>query len=154
MRVECARGRPPKLVSPRFYCSSYFLVDEADVQSCLYCSCTYSCSLTRIHTRHSAVVISSDLLSVCSTSLLLCWSLWIMHLTSTWISAFQCKPSSNPSPLLSNSVFSALGAHFTVVKDKYRDHHTEWKRVNSINTMAWNREVRYKNAQQWAPTQR
>lgn len=55
-----------------------------------------------------------------STSLLPSWSLKIMYVTgiigNLWISAYQCKPSSHPSPLLSIRVFPALmGTHFTSV---------------------------------------
>jgi len=37
------------LLPSQFYCSSYFLFKEADVQSCLCCSSTDSCSHTWIH---------------------------------------------------------------------------------------------------------
>ena len=95
---------------------------------------------------------------MCSTSVLLSRFLWIMYLTgisgNPWFSDFQCKPSSHPSPLLSISVFPALGVHFTLDREKFRDHHTEWRRVDSSYIMGCNGEVGYKNPQQWAPRQR
>ena len=129
MRVKWARWslhpctpRPESLclLPSQFYCSSYFLFDKA-VQSCLYCGCTDSCSLTPIHR-----VIQQCLFpltcsqKVCSTSLLLSPSLWIMYVTgicgNTWISAFQCKPSSHTPPLVSIRKFPSLGVHFTLLR--------------------------------------
>ena len=146
------------LLLSQFYYSSYFLFDEA-VQSCICCGCTDSCSLTLIPTDSQQYLFSLTCSQkVCSTSLLLRLSLWIMYLTgisgNPWFSDFQCKPSSHPSPLLSISVFPALGVHFTLDREKFRDHHTEWRRVDSSYIMGCNGEVGYKNPQQWAPTQR
>ena len=52
---------------------------------------------------------------VCSISLLLNQSLWIIQLAgicgNPWISAYQCKTSSHLSPLLSIRKFPSLGVH-------------------------------------------
>ena len=39
-------------------------------------------------------------------------------------------------------------------RDKFRDHHTEWRKVNARIIMGLTGEVWYKNSEQWEPTQR
>ena len=89
-----------------FYCISYFLFDEADAQSYLCWSCTDSCSLTLILRSTQLWLFPSTFFQkVCCTSFLLNWSFWLIYFTgisgNPWISAFQWKTSSHPSPLLS-----------------------------------------------------
>ena len=127
MRVEWTRGSSdpdPEILCflhSRFSCSSYFLFNEADVQSCLCYGCTNSCSLTPIHRSIKQCLFPLTCSQkVCSISLLLSRSLWIMYVTgicgNPWISAYQCKPSSHPLPLLNIRVFPALmETHLTSV---------------------------------------
>ena len=84
-------------------------------------TCTNSCSLTPIHRGIQQCLFPLTCSQkVCSISLLLSRSLWIMYVTGVcgnpWISAYQCKPSSHSLPLLNIRVFPALmGTHLTSV---------------------------------------
>ena len=86
---------PFKLVSLflLLYCGSYFLIDKADVQSCLCCSLADSCSLMRIHRGIQQWLFPWTCSQKrCITSFFLNLSLWILYLTGTsgnlWISNF------------------------------------------------------------------